>query len=84
MIKKEAVGVWFDPLKFKPNDIKDYREGDYVVLKVKYKNNAWDYKLGWYHSMPGNYKKFQFYIIDPPCCRYSLVGWTLVPEYDLH
>ena len=77
MIKKEAIGVWFDPLKFKPNEIKDYLAGDYVVLKIKSKGHAWDYKLGWYHN-------YRFHIINPPCYRYSLVGWTLVPEYDLH
>lgn len=82
MTKKEAIGIWFNPLRFKPNDISDYCEGDYVVLKVKYKNNEWDYKLGWYQSVPGNYGKFRFYIINPPSCRYSLAGWTLVSEYD--
>lgn len=80
MKKKEAIGVWFDPLKFKPTDIEDYREGDYVVMKVMTTEHNWDYKLGWYHREPG---RWRFHVINEPGGRYSIVGWTVVPEFDL-
>lgn len=52
---KPNRGVWLNARKYKPSDIEDYRDGEFLSIRVIYpRKREYDIVTGWYVVSKGN------------------------------
>lgn len=49
-------GVWLNARKYKPSDIEDYKDGEFLSIRVIYpRKREYDIVTGWYNSVKGKF-----------------------------
>lgn len=81
MIKAELLGKWINLSNINPIEIKDLNVGDYVILRIEYRYNNFDYKLAWVNEIKDEQVKFHIQDVNISNVPIKITAFCILPEY---
>lgn len=82
MKKSELLGKWIKLQNVNPIEIEDLKPGDYVILRIEYRNINFDYKLAWVNEIKDNQVKFNIQDINISNTPIKITDFCILPEYS--
>ena len=82
MRKTELLGKWIKLQTVNPIEIEDLKSGDYVILRIEYRNINFDYKLAWVNEIKDNQVKFNIQDMNISNTPIKITDFCILPEYS--
>ena len=79
--KKDVVGKWISVDTINPIEIKGFKPGDYVILRIEYDSKKFDYKLSYVDCIRNRKVMFNIQNINVLRTPLKITDFCILPDY---